>query len=158
MTRDRELLSQFINISFIAPLITIIISSLLLALLQHLSWATGGSPQPTLTIPKSSRFFNPFQQFLQPKQWVRTSCHHFIFYFYYSTAQPLIVSDGYNDLWCSKSLFTCGWQWEDGSAEGREWYRWVWRSRNPLHFNVILKNTISSAPPSLNQLTAWGIR
>lgn len=53
----------------------------------------------------------------------------FIFFsFYHSAALPLITNEGYNDLWCAKSLFSRGWKWEDGSAVGREWYSWVQRS------------------------------
>lgn len=83
---------------------------------------------------------------LQPREWVRISCHRFIFYFYCSTALPLITNDGFNDLWCAKSLFTCGWKWEDGSAEESDTDECseadVWQ--NPQHFNLELdfKNTI----------------
>ena len=118
INEDRQLLSQCINISLIFA-----ISAILFMHLYHLNSATRGS----LCLLSMSQNLNLSicSSSLQPREWVRISCHHFIFYFYCSWALPLITNDGYNDLWCAKSLFMCGWEWVDGSAEGREWYRWV---------------------------------
>lgn len=97
-----------INISLI-----FVISTILMHLHHLLSCGTSTRPQEGACVsrPRSKILtFSIRSSSLQPREWVRISCHHFIFYFYYSTALSLITNDGYNDLCCAKSLLTCGWK------------------------------------------------